>query len=366
MSRLRVLVVTPDYPPSRGGIQTLLGGLVTHADGWETRVLTVARSEARPAPVRAPFRGPAGRLWQRASVAGLNLRAIREGLAWRPDAVVCGHVVTSPGVLVLGELLSVPVVQYVHADELAHRPRLARVALARSTATIAQSQHGAGLARALGADPARVRVISPGVDAGGATAREAVKARVPTILTVARIAERYKGFDVMLRAMPLVRARIPGARWVLIGDGPLRGELERTARAWGLGEAVRFLGHVSDPELEEWFGRAHVFAMLSRVPADGGGEGYGLVYLEAGAHGLPCVAGNAGAASEAVIDGETGLLVTATDHAEAAAALIALLDDPDRAAALGAAGHARARSLSWQRMAVTVEALVADLIATTR
>jgi len=150
----------------------------------------------------------------------------------------------------------------------------------------------------------------------------------------------------------------------VIGDGPLRGELERTAEAWDLGGNVLFCGHVPDEELDEWFARSHVFAMPSRLPADGGGgEGYGLVYLEAGAHGLPCVAGNLGAAAEAVIDGETGLLVDATDHVQTAGALVELLIDSDRATALGAAGHARARTLSWERMATAVEALVADLIA---
>ncbi len=287
---------------------------------------------------------------------------MRRGVVWRPDAVIAGHIVASPGALLLGALLGAPTVQYVHAVELSYRPHLARFALARSTATIAQSQHGAGLARSAGADPARVHVITPGVDAPEGSFNRAAKAETPTILTVARLADRYKGFDVMLRAMPLVRARVPAARWVVIGDGPLRGELERTAHAWGLDAAVSFCGYVSDAQLDEWYARSHVFAMLSRVPADGTGEGYGLVYLEAGARGLPCVAGNVGAVAEAVIHRETGMLVDATDHSEAARALIALLANPDRAAALGSAGRERARTLSWRRMAATVEALVADLI----
>lgn len=183
------------------------------------------------------------------------------------------------------------------------------------------------------------------------------------VRTSSSLADRYKGFDVMLRALPLVRAQLPAARWVVIGDGPLRGELERTVRAWGLNDSVVFCGHISDEELDEWFASSHVFAMPSRLPADGGGEGYGLVYLEAAARGLPCVAGNAGAVAEAVIHGETGLLVNPTDHVEMAGALVALLDDADRATALGAAGRERALVLSWDRMAAATEALVADLIA---
>jgi len=342
-----------------------MGELVSHATGWESRVVTLGRPYAGRAPAPAPTRRVANRpALQRTSIARLNVATVREGLAWRPHAVVCGHIVMSPAAVLLGELLRVPTVQYVYAKELPNRPGLARFAMARSAATIVLSRHAAETARRTGADPTRLHVIPPGVDVAERLPPRGAKAEIPAILTVARLADRYKGFDVMLRAMLLVRARIPAARWVVIGDGPLRGELERTAEAWDLGGNVLFCGHVPDEELDEWFARSHVFAMPSRLPADGGGgEGYGLVYLEAGAHGLPCVAGNLGAAAEAVIDGETGLLVDATDHVQTAGALVELLIDSDRATALGAAGHARARTLSWERMATAVEALVADLIA---
>ncbi len=362
MSHTRVLVVTPDFPPSAGGIQTLLGGLVAHAAGWTTLVLTIDHLAAERVGKLVPNGRVASGLLRQARIARLNADAVRRGLAWRPEAVISGHVVTSPAAVLLGELLGVPTVQYVHATELTHRPALSRLALARSTATIAHSQYGAGLARSAGAAPARINVITPGVAAPREFPGGVGKSEVPTILTVARLTDRYKGFDVMLRAMPLVRARVPAARWVMIGEGPLRGELERTARAWGLEGAVRFCGRVSAQELDGWYARSQVFSMLSRVPADGAGEGYGLVYLEAAVRGLPCVAGKAGAVAEAVIDGETGVLVDATDHCESACALIALLTDPTRAAALGIAARERAQTLSWRRMAATVEALVADLI----
>ncbi len=359
MRRPRVLLVTPDFPPATGGVQRVLGNIVARCTGWETRVVTIdPAGESAHSSMSA---------WLRPTrIAQLNAMAACRGIAWRPDAIISGHVVASPAALLLHAALRVPVVQYVYAMELLHRHRLSRVALARSTVTVALSEHAAGIARSAGADPARLRIIPPGVDVPDRSPQPAAKFELPTILTVARLTDRYKGFDVMLRAMPLVRARIPAARWVVIGDGPLRGELERTARAWALEDAVLLLGQISDRELDEWFARAHAFAMLSRLPADGSGEGYGLVYLEAGARGLPCVAGNAGAVAEAVIDGETGVLVDATDHVEAAAALIALLTDADRAAKLGAAGRARVRTLSWESMAAALEALVEELIGSSR
>lgn len=366
MRRPRVLLVTPDFPPATGGIQRLLGEIVARCAGWDTRVVTIAQAGDAQGGARVSVGGRASALLRPTRIARLNATGVWRGIGWRPDVVICGHVVASPAALVLQAALRVPTVQYVYASELSHRRRLSRVALGRSTATVALSRHAADVARSAGADPARVHVISPGVDVPEPSADGPAKFELPTVLTVARLADRYKGFDVMLRAMPLVRARLPAARWVVIGDGPLRGELERTARAWGLEDAVLFPGQVADQELDEWFSRAHVFAMLSRLPADGGGEGYGLVYLEAAAHGLACVAGNAGAVAEAVIDGETGLLVDANDHVEAAAALTQLLADPAGAADLGAAGRARALTQSWERMAAALEALVDELIGSRR
>lgn len=364
MKRSRVLVTTPDFPPATGGIQRLIAELVLHATGWETVVVTLDHPNAGHAPEPVPtLRVANGQALRQASIARLNAATVRKGLSWRPDAIVSGHIVTAPGALSLGALLRVPTVQYLYAKELVERPSLVRLATARSTATIVLSQHSADIARRAGTNPARLHVIAPGVDVAEQSPRRTANAELPTILTVARLADRYKGFDVMLRALPLVRARIPRARWVVVGDGPLRSELERTAQAWALGDGVLFCGRVSDGELEGWFARSHVFAMPSRVPADGGGEGYGLVYLEAGARGLPCVAGNAGAVAEAVINGETGLLVDPTDHVELAGALVELLADVDRADALGAAGRERARMLSWDRMAAETESLVADLVA---
>ncbi len=95
----------------------------------------------------------------------------------------------------------------------------------------------------------------------------------------------------------------------------------------------------------------------------GGGEGFGIVYLEAGAHGLPCVAGNVGGSVDAVIDGETGLLVDPTDHVAVAGAITDLLLDPALRLRLGEAGRARAERLSWAHMAEEVDTLIERVVA---
>jgi phosphatidylinositol alpha-1,6-mannosyltransferase len=168
----------------------------------------------------------------------------------------------------------------------------------------------------------------------------------------------------MIRALSLVRVRVPGARWVVVGEGSLRGELDVMARASGVAGSITFAGALDDGARDEWLDRADVFAMPSRLMPGGlGGEGFGIVYLEAGAHGLPCVAGQLGGSADAVINGETGLTVDATDHVAVADAITKLLLDRELRVRLGEAGRARAAQFSWARMAEQVDDLIERLVA---
>jgi phosphatidyl-myo-inositol dimannoside synthase len=359
---LRVLALTPDFPPARGGIQQTAARLAEHLPA-DTRVVTLGAAFDGDAAlnvrrVRSPrASGPA-------AVAALNLGGLREGFSYRPDAILSLHIFAAPAAAALARLLGRPWVQYVHAMELPQRPGLARFALRRADAIVAVSEYTRSLALAAGAESLRVHIIPPGVDET-ARAAGAERARRPTVLTISRLAERYKGHDTMARAIPLVAAAVPDVEWVVIGDGPLRGPLEALAGAPS--NHVRFLGGVDDEQRDGWLDRAHVFAMPSRLPGGGfAGEGYGIVFLEAGAHGLPCVAGELGGSADAVLDGETGLTVDATDHVAVADAIAKLLLDPELRARLGEGGQARAARLSWARTAAEVDALIERVVAEQR
>lgn len=292
----------------------------------------------------------------------VNARGLLEAARFRPRAVLSAHIVTSPAARAIGRMAGgIPVIQYLHADELRTRPRTASFAVG-ADALVAVSRHTEELALAAGAAPERIRRIPNGVDIPDR--RPAERARRPTVVTVARLEQRYKGHDVLLRALPLVRERVPDVEWVVVGAGSLRPELERLAAAQDLGKTVSFLGAVSDEERDAVLDRAHVFAMPSRLPPGGvGGEGFGIAYLEAAAHGLPSVAGNVGGAPDAVVDGETGLLVDPEDHRAVAAALVEILIDPGRAAALGGAAARRARQFAWPGVARRLEDLIFELAA---
>jgi phosphatidylinositol alpha-1,6-mannosyltransferase len=362
--RPRLLLVTPDFPPAHGGIQLLMHRLAAHLTEHEPCVVTLGDGASRRfdrASAMRVRRVPAGRRMHRASVGMLNACGVAEALRARPAAVLCGHVVAAPAAMLAGRLTGAPVVQYVHADEFRARPALSARAVRGADATVAVSRYTRGLALDAGAAPGRVHLIHPGVDLPAG--RRAARAQRPTLLTVARLTE-HKGHDVVLAALPAVRRHVPDVEWVVVGDGPRRAALELAAREHGVADAVRFTGAVEPAERDRWLDRAHAFVMPSRVPAGGvGGEGFGIAFVEAGAHGLPVLAGDRGGACDAVRDGETGLLVDAADPAAVARGLIALLTDADLAARLGAGGMARARELAWPRVAGAVEDLLGALRA---
>ena len=145
----------------------------------------------------------------------------------------------------------------------------------------------------------------------------------------------YKGFKPLIVAVGLLAREVPGVRLWIAGDGDARPDLE----AWLAGrferEFVVFLGRVSDERLEELYGGVDAFALPSE------GEGFGLVFVEAMAHGLPCVCVRAGAAPEVVQDGETGLIARPRDVADLADKLFVLARNPQLRAKLGAAGRQR-------------------------
>jgi phosphatidylinositol alpha-1,6-mannosyltransferase len=359
---LRVCVITPDFPPARGGIQHLVHRLVEQLEGVEAAVVTFDQpgsaefDRAQPFAVRRVRAGGS----RAVAVARLNRRAALFALRFRPDVVLSGHIVVSPAAAFAKKILRVPVVQYLYALEIGARPRLAGFALRNADRSIAISAHTKELALSAGGKADNVRQIPPGVDLPGRIGGD--RAERPTVLTVAQLESRYKGFDVMVRALPLVRAKVPDVEWVLVGDGPLRAEIERLLVAQRLDGVARFVGELSDDERDRWLERAHVFAMPSRLlPGDLGGEGFGIAYLEAGAHGLPVVAGNAGGTLDAVVDGRTGLLVDPFDHVAVAGAICELLGDARRAAELGRAGAERAREFAWPRIAKEVRGVLAEV-----
>ena len=363
--RPRLLLLTPDYPPTPGGIQVVAERLVAGLERFQIRTVALGGARAREYDLTraARVRRVGAEVLPHSGRVGLlNAVALGEALRFRPDVTLSMHLVASPAAAAVGRALGAPVAQYFHAEEIGARPRLAAFAAEQADAVIAVSAYTAELVAARAAGPVAITVIPNGVDLVEDVAAELCER--PTFLTVARIQERYKGHDVLVRALALVRANVPDVQWVVIGEGSLRAGVEALAHSYGVADAARFLGAVCDRERDAWLARSQLLAMPSRLPAGGfAGEGFGIAFLEAGAHGRPVVAGNVGGATDAVIDGVTGLLVDPCDQLAVAEAITRLLLDPTLAERLGRAGRERAEELAWPVIAERVQTLLLELLA---
>lgn len=203
----------------------------------------------------------------------------------------------------------------------------------------------------------RVRVVPLGTDPGQFTVgvdTSAVRRTYglqggPWILTVARL-DWHKGLDTVIRALSIVRAAVPGARYAIAGVGESRAHLDHLVAELRLGDAVRFLGFVPEAELPALYNAADVFALVSRRH-DLLVEGFGIAAVEASACGVAVVAGREGGMADAVRDGETGLLVDPYDPTAVAAALTRMLCDESLRREFGRAGRRAVETFyNWDRV----------------
>jgi glycosyltransferase involved in cell wall biosynthesis len=213
-----------------------------------------------------------------------------------------------------------------------------RWVLRRMNRITAVSQHLAETVMELTPDrPVNVDVVSMGVDTerfharrNAATLRRKLGVNGPLVLFVGRLAEK-KGLRYLIDAMPGVLKQHPDATLVIVGDGPLRGELSLHARDLKLGESVRFLGARSPKDLPEFYSAADVFVGPSIIAEGGDTESFGLVFAEAMACGSPVIASDTGGVSDLVQHEKTGLLVPQRDPEAITMAVCRVLADKDLA-----------------------------------
>ena len=175
---------------------------------------------------------------------------------------------------------------------------------------------------------------------------------------VARLASR-KGHAQVLRTLAQLVPTHPTAHYLIVGDGPDEGRLRQMVRELGLEAHVTFAGYVPEEELNHYYDVADVYVMPSRPEGDTV-EGFGLVFIEAGARGLPVIGGRHGGVQEAIVDGQTGYLVDPLDRDEIARRILELIEHPALRRMLGKQGRKRVLSeFTAPRMARrTIEVLL--------
>lgn len=375
------LLVTYDFPPIGGGISRWMAELARHYPPGRLIVASASHpgsaeaDAAVPAPVdRIP--GPPRRLRTLPGVVAWSRRL--SGVARRSGAgfVWCGNLKPAAyaarwlrhrhalpyGILLHGHDL------LVLQDRTRHHPSkrpMARALLGSAAALVTNSRFTGALCRAvldelrMPAAAARVRVVPlgadveryrPGIDAGEVRARYGLPAGGRWIVTVARLTP-HKGIDTTLRALVQLRDTAPELRYLVVGSGAYRAELEALVHALRLDDRVWLLSGVPDADLPALYNLADVYVQVSRRSATHV-EGFGIATVEAAACGRPVIAGRSGGMADAVRDGETGLLVDPESPDEIAAAIARLLADPATARALGDAGRrAAAEYYNWPRVA---------------
>ncbi|WP_025321618.1 glycosyltransferase family 4 protein [Deferrisoma camini] len=386
---MRALFIASYFPPIAGGSAVVYENLCRHLgdaaavlapwryymDGREVEGWREA-DRAQPFPVRRvellrPVVKPAPRhalqsAWRLLTEdLPLRRRVLREALravdAHGADVVVLGELVALSW---LGPALrrrrGVAIVHYIHGEEVTTRPtsrlygRHAFRHLRQAEAVVAVSSFTRDELVRRGVPAERIHVITNGVDLKRFTPgpkdpeiveRHGLQGK-KVLLTVARIEER-KGHDKVIEALPAIAEKVPKVVYLIVGKGGYRPRLEELAREHGVADRVVFTGLVPWDDLPRYYRTCDVFVMPNRTLPNGDTEGFGLVFLEANACGKPVIGGRAGGVPDAVVHGETGLLVDGASAQEVGRAVLRLLLDPELRLRMANSGLSRAREFSW-------------------
>lgn len=336
-----LLVVSAYLAPPDGGIQRLAMEIADAFPDQNVRIVGVSSQPSTDPRIRVvPMR--TGKLGSAVTLLAFAAATVQE-LRRRPRVL---HVMTWRAAVPLLAFRHTPTVLYCHGAELVRAfkggPEVAlrRRVLRHMTGIVANSNFTRGLVNDVGERAATI--IHPALPFPPvAVDRSDRSGRAISILSVGRMFPD-KGFDVLIDAAAVLRAEGRDIKVTIVGDGPHRAEYQAQIDSLGLGDTVRLTGRITDEELHQLYEDADVFALLSR-PFNDEVEGFGIVYIEAGAYGLPVVAGNCGGIPDAVAEGESGFLTSTV--AEAAAAIARLADDPELRRTMGDRGRQRALEL---------------------
>ena len=372
----RTLIVTNDFPPRRGGIQSFVHELALRLDPDRLTVYAPKWDGDAAFDAAAPFevvRHPTSLM-----IGGPGVRRRAASLARSRKAEVVVFGASAPLGLITPVLRKAGVrraIAITHGHEAGWaalpvaRQLLRRIGDETDVVTYLGEYFRVRLATALSpAAAARMTQLHPGVDPAAfrpdPAARAAIRQRYglgdrPVVICVSRLVPR-KGQDTLLRAWPAVLGQVPDAALLIVSGGPYAKTLRRLAEQTGVVSSVTFTGPVPQTELPAHYAAGDVFSMPCRTRRGGlDVEGLGIVYLEASAAGLPVVGGDSGGAPDAILAGETGYVVGGRDVAALSGHLIALLSDPAGAKAMGEKGRAWVeRDWNWDLTASRLRTLI--------
>ncbi len=284
----------------------------------------------------------------------LGIRALQLIVKQRPQVLHLQHVFENgPWGLLCKRTLGIPYWVHTYGEELTLVRRhpwlkqLVRRVLAEAAGISTISHYTLDLLEHFGVSRDRCLLVHPGVEWQRFQERPPLHLKLPAgrrLLTLGRLMER-KGQDTMIEVLPSLLEEFPDLHYLIGGVGPYEGRLRALAKASPARDRIHFLGRVDDDQLVPLLQSCDIFAHPNRVTAQGDVEGFGIVFLEASACGIPVVGGRSGGTVDAVSDQHSGFLVEGAE--ELRQRLSWLLAHPEQARAMGEAGRTWARGFDW-------------------
>lgn len=343
--RLRILLITRNLPPLVGGMERLNWHMAAEsARAADIRAIGPQGSAELAPPGVIVREAPVRPLWKFLWRAFTLAR--REAREWNPDIILAGSGLTAPLALYAASVCGAKTAVYVHGLDITVQHVIYRAlwlsSIRRMDRVFANSRATAALCRGIGVDSVLISVLHPGVELPAALADElAVEefrrrhelGRRPLLLSVGRLSTRKGLREFVERTLPMIVAAQPDILLLVVGSVPNNAlhaqaqtpqSIRETATRAGVARNLKFLGIIPDAELAVAYraARVHVFP-IREIPGDP--EGFGMVAIEAAAHGLPTVAFAVGGVTDAVADGISGWLVAAGDYAAMASRIQEIL-----------------------------------------
>jgi phosphatidyl-myo-inositol dimannoside synthase len=358
--RSSVVYVVPDLIGLPGGIARYCRHVCRALSDAGERTTVVALRDARHADPGSHGIDVAEYIPCGHAKTAFAARAVLAAVRNRPNLILCGHPNLGPLAYTLSRMLRVPYAVFLYGtDSWASLSGVRGFAMRRASLCISISAHTARLAaKANKLDPSRIEILHNCLDPDFKFDGTEPGVRRRALLTVSRITrfEPHKGQELVLEAMPRLLQRFPDLVYDVVGNGDRRQALEQLAADMGVSLSVRFHGVVTDEELALFYSTGAVFVMPSTV------EGFGFVFAEAMAHGMPAIGGNSDAGPEVIVDGKTGFVIDPTSVDAMVESVTTLLSDENswRKMSVAAIEHARS-SFAYPRFRDRLQQLVADL-----
>ncbi len=338
---MKILLITMEYPPDKGGVGNYYYNLVKNLDNHQVEVF------------KASGKSFYKFFWPKWLKLYFEIKKIVKKN--RPDIIWVGQILPVGTVAYLiKKKFKIPYFVSTHGMDIMlpqkslKKEKLMKKILAEAKFITSNSQFTKNELIKLNIDDNKVEVVYPGCHISNNPKSinhnqiELIKEKLnlkdkKVLLTVGRLVER-KGQDMVIKAMPRLLESFPNLIYLIIGSGPIEKNLKSISQKLKIEDNVKIIKSVSDEELPTYYQLADVFVMSSR-DIDGDVEGFGMVYLEAISFGLPVVAGNSGGVPEVVIDNQTGLLVVPDNVLDLSQKIFELFSDQKKGNQLASNGQ---------------------------